>query len=150
MHDRGHDVSDKEANTLIYEQFIEDGKFNRAAWNQLQDDPNGLKNAQNIMTYVAARAIWNDVYQSMDLINGKELELLVPTLGDVRKVSYLYYRVADFPETEVEKFYNENAQSFEKQFLRRIVVDSKDDRKKVEDGLKNGDSFGELAQFVFQ
>ena len=64
----------------------------------------------------------------------------------MRKVSYLYYKVADFPETEVEKFYNENSQLFQKQFMRRIVVDSKENLDKVEKELKNNGNFGELAQ----
>ncbi len=146
LRDRGNDVSNQEANALIYKQFVQNGKFNRAAWNQLQDEPNRLKNVQNIMHYAAAQNIWNDIYESAELINNKELELLVPTLGDVRKVSYLYYKVANFPETEVEKFYNENSNLFQKQFMRRIVVDSKDNLEKVEEELKNNGNFGELAQ----
>ncbi len=144
--DRGNAVSQKEANALIYEQLTRDGKLDRAAWNQLQGDPNRLKNAQNIMTYAAAQDVWNDVFESMDLINDKELELLIPTLGDVRKVSYLYYRVSDYPEFEVENFYNANKKLFQKHFLRRIVVDSQANRKKVQSGLEGGDNFGELAQ----
>ena len=43
LRDRGHDVSTQEANALIYQQFVQDGKFNRTAWNQLQDEPNRFK-----------------------------------------------------------------------------------------------------------
>ena len=150
LRDRGNDVSRKEASTLIYEQFLNDGKLNRTAWNELQNEPNRLKNAQDIMVYAGAQNIWQDVYESMDLIHNKELELLVPTLGDFRRVSYLFYTVADFPETEVEKFYNQNSQLFQKQFLRRIVVNSKEMLQKVQEELESGGNFGELAQLYSQ
>ena len=58
------------------------------------------------MNYAAAQNIWNDVYESTKFTNNKALELLVPTWG--MRNFLLYYKVADFPETEVEKFYNEN------------------------------------------
>ncbi|WGK69857.1 peptidylprolyl isomerase [Candidatus Haliotispira prima] len=146
LRDRGNDVSRREANSLIYKQFSQDGKFDRSAWNKLQNDPNRLKDAQNIMSYAAAQNIWADIYGSVDLIDGAGLELLVPTPGDVRKVSYLYHKISAFPEAEVEKFYDKNSKLFQKKFLSRIVVDSKANRKKVEAELTDGGDFGELAQ----
>ncbi len=149
LRDRGNEVSSREANGLIYQQLTQDGKLNRSAWNDLQNDPNRLKDTQDLMIYAAAQDIWNDVYNSTDLVRGKELELLVPTLGDLRRVSYLYYTVADFPESEVETFYDKNNRLFEKAFLRRIVVDSAN-RKKVESELADSGNFGELAQLYSQ
>ena len=146
LRDLGTDVSRKEANTLLYRQFVQEGRLDRAAWNRLQNDPNRLKNAQNIMIYAASGEIWEDIYSSVDLIGPKELELLVPTLGDMRKVSYLYYRISDYPESEVEEFYNANRELFQKQFLRRISLDSGAKLKKLETELSAGGNFGELAQ----
>ena len=146
LHDLGADVSRKETNALLYRQFVQEGKLDRAAWNRLQNDPNRLKNAQNIMNYAASEEIWEDMYGAIELSGEKELELLVPTLGDMRRVSYLYYRISDYPESEVETFYDANRDLFQKQFLRRISLDSGAKLKKLETELAGGGDFGELAQ----
>lgn len=142
----GTSISDQEVNALLVQQFTSpETGLDRASLQALSG--NELANAQEIMRYAAASEVWNDIYMQSTLFSNEMLSLIVPSLGDMRKISYLYFQVEDFPDSALEAYYEKNKKLFRTESLQRITVNSNGDANKVKAELeKPNANFAELAK----
>lgn len=145
LEDEGIYASEQEVNELIVKELQRQNGGN-AMIDPSAIESNKLADIQNTMHYAVTERLWNLMYHSQTIVSEEFAPLLLPTLGDMRKFSYLYFEADDFPIEKIREYYEENKILFEERELMRITLNRDSDLRKAESELARGYLFPDVAK----
>ena len=128
-------VPQKTIDRHVAQYFMENGRFSRAAYNQMSDSSRN-RLLQQTREDLTKNMFFDDIRNI--LIPSSEADFIAAMAGPLRQFDMVSFQVDDYPLEGYLEFAQENSDLFKSVHLSRISISSEREAKRILDSIKNG------------
>jgi len=137
-------VPQKTLDRFVAQYFMENGRFSRAAYNQVSDSHRN-RLLQQTREELTMQMFFDDLRNI--LLPSAEADFIASMAGPVRRFDVVSFQIDDYPLEGYLEFAQETPDLFKTVHLSRISFDREREAKKILDSIKNGTNlFEDIAR----